>query len=897
MAEDFPNANFSLTSSSGSRRDPGSKSSALSTGSYSDGDDIFPMGYSSMPTMDSPFNMPVMSNLGGFETNPAFEFLAEDVLSGGNAPDLNLVPSHFHGQGHAQDGLNPSYMLVDGSVYNPGMMSNFSPDLPWHRVFTPPPEEYVQEVLPHHFLSAQSFEEEPCQSDREIAMYGANTIPKPPSYRSDCLKSTNPLPLLIADPSSTPRRSLVQPRPIRSASERSDSSSEQSTSTVEPRNSKEDSFDKVKARSDPLYEAKADKDGLYHCPMFKEAKCTHKPTKQKCIYNKYLDSHLRPYRCKFADRPECEDARFSSNACLFRHEREAHGLHNHGVNPFLCKFPDCDRAREGNGFPRRWNQRDHMKRVHDYVEDDSPKDRSTAPDQAKRRRAPAAPTSTPMKRSGSSAHAKAQALAGAAIPSRYYGRTISQARYAAPRKTYRAQQIAAELTAFISSESTPSKRTVQIIHSHHASSDEPYDPSKHQDPENLRDQIYNSAAQEKTTRAAEFSAIKRALSKDNVVIADGLNYIKGYRYQLWCEAKAAGTRCCVVHVAAQEDECKKWNKERLTAWGQLDDSEQSDEAAGVGKHAPGKQGKDILGDLVPESHTAIYGDRAVEKPSKSRSSSVDGLDGDDDGEERGRPPRQNDDAATLKSLYVTDDRGDPLIPSPTNQSIPLAKQPASSSTHISPPAPTCSPPYSPRTLLSLFMRYEPPSPFSRWDTPLFTIPSSDPCPPARDIWAALFPGPSKPTSKKSISQLPPRGSADRLAKPHQVKPHAATVLPKATTSDALQTLESATMDVARHILVRAREQGLADGNDDGGDVSLSVPIATPDAIAQQTPYEATLHIPPGATLTQPLLQRLRRKYTQIQRGSIAHGQGYVNGRRAVVEGFITFLDREWNDDG
>ena len=42
------------------------------------------------------------------------------------------------------------------------------------------------------------------------------------------------------------------------------------------------------------------------------------------------------------------------------------------MNPYLCKFLECDRARDGNGFPRRWNQRDHMKRVHQYEEDNSP---------------------------------------------------------------------------------------------------------------------------------------------------------------------------------------------------------------------------------------------------------------------------------------------------------------------------------------------------------------------------------------------------------------------------------------------------------------------------------------------------------------------------------------------
>jgi hypothetical protein len=69
---------------------------------------------------------------------------------------------------------------------------------------------------------------------------------------------------------------------------------------------------------------------------------------------------------------------FSSNACLFRHEREAHGFHGHGDNPHLCLFDGCDRAIPGNGFPRRWNLFDHMKRVHDYTASES----SSSPEDA-----------------------------------------------------------------------------------------------------------------------------------------------------------------------------------------------------------------------------------------------------------------------------------------------------------------------------------------------------------------------------------------------------------------------------------------------------------------------------------------------------------------------------------
>lgn len=78
-------------------------------------------------------------------------------------------------------------------------------------------------------------------------------------------------------------------------------------------------------------------------------------------HSKFVDSHLKPYRCK---AEACEGARFSSTACLLRHEREAHGLHGHGEKPFLCHYEGCERGNLGNGFPRQWNLKDHMKRVH-----------------------------------------------------------------------------------------------------------------------------------------------------------------------------------------------------------------------------------------------------------------------------------------------------------------------------------------------------------------------------------------------------------------------------------------------------------------------------------------------------------------------------------------------------
>ncbi|KAI1854903.1 hypothetical protein JX265_002542 [Neoarthrinium moseri] len=116
------------------------------------------------------------------------------------------------------------------------------------------------------------------------------------------------------------------------------------------------------ARDHPLYKNAMPKaDGLFHCPWEGDASCNHKPEKLKCNYDKFVDSHLKPYRCKVES---CENARFSSTACLLRHEREAHAMHGHGDKPYLCTYEGCDRAVPGCGFPRNWNLRDHMRRVH-----------------------------------------------------------------------------------------------------------------------------------------------------------------------------------------------------------------------------------------------------------------------------------------------------------------------------------------------------------------------------------------------------------------------------------------------------------------------------------------------------------------------------------------------------
>ncbi|GAM25867.1 hypothetical protein SAMD00019534_090420, partial [Acytostelium subglobosum LB1] len=73
---------------------------------------------------------------------------------------------------------------------------------------------------------------------------------------------------------------------------------------------------------------------------------------------------------------------------------------------------------------------------------------------------------------------------------------------------------------------------------------------------------YKDSVSEKMTRGALKAAVERSLTKDTVVISDSLNYIKGYRYELFCIAKAAGTRILLVYCLTQREQAKQWNLAR-----------------------------------------------------------------------------------------------------------------------------------------------------------------------------------------------------------------------------------------------------------------------------------------------------------------------------------------------
>lgn len=103
--------------------------------------------------------------------------------------------------------------------------------------------------------------------------------------------------------------------------------------------------------------------------------------------------------------------------------------------------------------------------------------------------------------------------------------------YPCAGKTYRAHQLLEDFKARKSSDPRFAKASVHLIN------DESLDVSR---------DAYREARTEKDARAEEMSAVKRHLSRSDIVLADGMNYIKGFRYQLYCEAKALQTPSCVV---------------------------------------------------------------------------------------------------------------------------------------------------------------------------------------------------------------------------------------------------------------------------------------------------------------------------------------------------------------
>ncbi|KAK7035299.1 kti12, chromatin associated [Paramarasmius palmivorus] len=79
---------------------------------------------------------------------------------------------------------------------------------------------------------------------------------------------------------------------------------------------------------------------------------------------------------------------------------------------------------------------------------------------------------------------------------------------------------------------------------------------------NIPRSVYDESRSEKPARGALFTAIQRQMSSNTILIVDAPNYIKGFRYQMYCAARELKLRVCTVYVLAKEDQCREWNRTR-----------------------------------------------------------------------------------------------------------------------------------------------------------------------------------------------------------------------------------------------------------------------------------------------------------------------------------------------
>ncbi|KXJ67961.1 hypothetical protein RP20_CCG007070 [Aedes albopictus] len=77
-----------------------------------------------------------------------------------------------------------------------------------------------------------------------------------------------------------------------------------------------------------------------------------------------------------------------------------------------------------------------------------------------------------------------------------------------------------------------------------------------------KNEYFNDSQKEKLIRSNVKSEALRLLTKDDLVIVDGANYIKGFRYEIFCASKTTRTTQCTVYCAITKDQAWTYNVTR-----------------------------------------------------------------------------------------------------------------------------------------------------------------------------------------------------------------------------------------------------------------------------------------------------------------------------------------------
>ena len=75
-----------------------------------------------------------------------------------------------------------------------------------------------------------------------------------------------------------------------------------------------------------------------------------------------------------------------------------------------------------------------------------------------------------------------------------------------------------------------------------------------------KNESYKDNTSEKMVRSFLRSNVEKNLNEQTVVILDSMNYIKGYRYELFCQARSAKTPHCVVYMDLSVEKAREYNK-------------------------------------------------------------------------------------------------------------------------------------------------------------------------------------------------------------------------------------------------------------------------------------------------------------------------------------------------
>uniref|UniRef100_A0AC11D1S0 KTI12 chromatin associated homolog n=1 Tax=Ovis aries TaxID=9940 RepID=A0AC11D1S0_SHEEP len=214
--------------------------------------------------------------------------------------------------------------------------------------------------------------------------------------------------------------------------------------------------------------------------------------------------------------------------------------------------------------------------------------------------------------------------------------------------------------------------------------------------------VYGDSAREKALRGALRAAVERRLSRQDVVILDSLNYIKGFRYELYCLARAARTPLCLVYCVRPGS-----LNGGLRVAGAMDNPNRNVSEGG----RPLAVGTDVLGE--PQAVASVVNRQAqAEVPTESEP----------------------------KETRATDF---PAL---------VASESEKSAEHVSGAF------YPPELLEALALRFEAPDSRNRWDRPLFTLVGLEEPLPLAEIRAALFENRAPPPHQSTQSQPLASGS-------------------------------------------------------------------------------------------------------------------------------------------